>query len=74
MIAKQQHLIHWGANLIRRSFDEAETQIFCRVLYAVEVARDFPLRRQDDDAGSVSELIGFGIELYTGSLTQTSGA
>src|SRR5919106_3368198 len=57
VITKEQKLIDGRGNLVRRGFDQPQTQIPRRKFDAVKIARDFAAGREEDNAGRVTEAV-----------------
>ena len=63
MIAVEQHLVDRIADFALRGLHQTHAQIFRRIIHAVEISRDAPLRRQHHDGRGVRILLDLGIVL-----------
>ena len=65
MEAIEQQLINRRSDFVFRGFDQAKTQVAWGIFYSVEIARQLPLRRGDENAAGVRKLICRLIEVIT---------
>ena len=57
VVAIEQQLIDRRSDLVFRRFDQTETQVARRIFDAVEVTREFSLRRRNVDRARVRKLV-----------------